>query len=174
VELQEKCNTLHRRIEAWREIQNIYMPGVQQLREASQPLSAQSFSPSSSTSQAWTSDTQTDSSSPTPNQLENTCLWLPSSMPQSLHLTGCTVGLAEKEIRLRLAQADDALNDLRRQLRISATLLDFKKTNIGGTSQRRGTRMHNLMTRFHEKSHRGAQRYDAAFQALSALDPNGA
>jgi hypothetical protein len=95
-------------------------------------------------------------------------------MPQSLRLTGCTVGLTETEIRLRLAQAEDALNDLRRQLRISATLLDFKKTNIGGTSQRRGTKMHNLMARFHEKSHRGARRYDAAFQALSALDPNGA
>lgn len=95
-------------------------------------------------------------------------------MPQSLCLTGCTVGLAEKEIRLRLAQADDALNNLRCQLWISAALLDFKKTNIGSTSQRRGVKMRNLMARFHEKSHRGARRYDAAFQALLALDPNGA
>jgi hypothetical protein len=95
-------------------------------------------------------------------------------MPQSLRLTGCTVGLAEKEIRLRLVQADDAVNDLRCQLQISAAILDFKKTNIGGTSQRRGVKMHNLMARFHEKSHRGARRYDAAFWALLALDPNGA
>ena len=30
------------------------------------------------------------------------------------------------------------------------------------------------MNRFYDKTHRSAQRYDAAFQALSELDPNGA
>lgn len=94
-------------------------------------------------------------------------------MPSSLHATGCVPGLVAKETKLRIAQADDALNDIRRQLRISATLLDFKKSNIGGTSQRMGTRVRTLMTRFHDKTHRAARRYDAALRALSALDPNG-
>lgn len=133
------------------------MPGVQRLREQTLP----------------STEASSTSSSRRHEQPETTPLWFPSSLPPALRVTGCTVGLIEKEIKLRSAQADDALNDLRRQLRISATLLDYKKTAIGGTSQKMGTRARTLMARFHDKTHRGARRYDAAFKALSSLDPNG-
>lgn len=79
----------------------------------------------------------------------------------------------EKERRLRLAQADDALHELRRQLRISATLRDYKKVHIGGTSQKMNTQTRSLLSRFHDKTIRCAERYSAAFKALSILDPNG-
>lgn len=129
------------------------MPGTQQLRE--------------------TASVGADGPTPSTEQPETTQLWLPSSMPRSLRLTGCITGLVRKEQRLRLAQADDTLHELRRQLRISATLLDYKKANIGGTSQRMGTRARTLMARFHHKTLRCARRYDAAFKALTILDPDG-
>lgn len=52
-------------------------------------------------------------------KVENTSLWLPSSLPASLplqlHATGISPGLIDKEIRLRVAQADDALAEIRQQ-----------------------------------------------------------
>ena len=100
-------------------------------------------------------------------------LHLPLSIPSSFWSTGCVSGLVDKERRLRLAQVDDGLNELRRQLRISATLLDYKKIQVGGSSQKMSTRMRSLMSRFHDKTIRCAERYSAAYQALSLLDPNG-
>jgi hypothetical protein len=99
-------------------------------------------------------------------------LYLPSSIPRSLWTSGCSPGLVEKEKRLRLAQADDGLQELRRQLRISATLIDYKREQHC-TSQRMATRTRGLLSRFHDKTHRAAERYTAAFDALSILDPGG-
>ena len=148
------------------------MPGVERLRESSQTASGAS-DPHPMPMSSHTAVTDQPSLHQ-PEQPETICLWLPSSMPSSLRTIGCTAGLIQKETKLRLAQADDALNDLRRQLRISATLRDHKNANIGGTSQRMATRMRTLMTRFHDKTHRSARRYCAAYNALSILDPNGA
>jgi hypothetical protein len=51
--------------------------------------------------------------------VENASLWLPSALPASLsdelRTTGLSPGLLEKERRLRVAQADDALAEVRRQ-----------------------------------------------------------
>lgn len=178
-ELQEKRTSLRRRIQAWRKIQNIYMPGVRQICEArvveSQGSSDQlSEHPAGTSSQHTPVETAPIPLLPsTPEQPEVIHLWLPSSVPQSLLAAGCPAGLVQKERKLRLAQADDALNELRRQLRISATLLDYKKANIGGTSQKKGTRARTLMSRFRDKTYRCAERYDATYKALSTLDPRG-
>jgi hypothetical protein len=104
-------------------------------------------------------------------QPETTHLCLPSKMPSSLWATGCLPGLVDKERRLRLAQADDALAELRRQLRIAATIRDYKKSI--GPSQKLGLKTRALLTRFHNKTLRCARRYSAAFDALKALDPSG-
>jgi hypothetical protein len=151
-ELQERRNSLQHRINAWREIQQIYMPGVQALRE---------------------SQTAASENSPLPiDQPESTNLYLPSSCPPSFWVTGCIPGLVDKEMRLRVGQADDSLGELRRQLRISSTILDFKKSQHTA-SQRMSTRTRGLMTRFWDKTQRCAERYNAAFEALSVLDPGG-
>ena len=100
-------------------------------------------------------------------------LFLPSQMPTSLWQTGCAPGLVEKEKRLRVAQADDALSELRRLLRISSTIRDYKQVQVGGTSQKMNTKMQDLLERFHRKVMHCARRYTAAYNALSALDPNG-
>jgi hypothetical protein len=173
-ELQDKRHKLRCRSEAWREIQQIYMPCVEQLRNAS-PASAHAMSSGSPPA----SQTATDATDPNAlyitvmEQPETTPLFLPSSVPVSLRTIGCIPELAEKERRLCLAQADDALHELRRQLRISATLRDYKRVQVGGTSQKMNTQTRFLLSRFHDKTMRCAERYSAAFKALSTLEPNG-
>ena len=57
--------------------------------------------------------------SSTSERVENILLFLPSQLPSTLHqqlrLTGITPGLLDKEVMLWIAQADDALAELRRQ-----------------------------------------------------------
>ena len=172
-ELQDKRHKLRRRIEAWREIQRIYMPCVEQLRNAP-PATYSPSAHSTSSGPPPASQMATDhNTSYITEQPETKPLFLPSSVPVSLRTTGCIPNLAEKEQRLRLAQADDALHELRRQLRISATLRDYKRVQVGGTSQKMNTRTCSLLSRFHDKTMRCAERYSAAFKALSTLDPNG-
>lgn len=113
------------------------------------------------------------SATSTTTQPELIDLMLPSAMTERSRGLGCVQGLAEKEGRLRLAQADDALRELRRQLRVSAQIIDFKKNTVGGTSQRMATKARTLMLRFHDKTHRCARRYTAAYTALCALKPPG-
>jgi len=144
-ELLEKRNSLRRRIETWREVQVHYMPGVAQARASLPAITLE-----------------------TPETMH---LCLPSMMPSSLWATGCLPAIVDKERRLRLAQADDALAELRRQLRIAATIRDYKKSI--GPSQKLGLRTRTLLNRFHDKTLRCARRYSAAFEALKALDPNG-
>lgn len=108
-----------------------------------------------------------------PHRPEHAHLWLPSAIPKNMWLSACLPGLPEKEKRLRVAQADDALADLRRQLRVSATVRDFKRVNIGGTSQREGTRTNIVLDRFRQKIERTKARYRAAYAALAQLDPGG-
>ena len=144
-ELLEKRNLLRRRIETWRAVQLHYMPGIAQARASLTPTTSE--------------------------QPKTTELCLPSRMPSSLWATGCLPGVVEKEKRLRLAQADDALAELRRQLCIAATICDYKKSI--GSSQKLGLKTRTLLNRFHDKTLRCARRYTAAFTALTALDPNG-
>ena len=107
----------------------------------------------------------------TPENPETMHLCLPSIMPLSLWATGCLPRIVDKERRLRLAQVDDALAKLCCQLRIAATIRDYKKSI--GPSQKLGLRTRTLLKRFHDKTLRCARRYSAAFEALKALDPNG-
>jgi hypothetical protein len=99
-------------------------------------------------------------------------LRLPSAMPEAHCVSSSPFDLLGKERRLRHAQAYDALSDLRKLLRVTVGLDDYKITQIG-PSQRIGTRSRALISRFAEKTTRCAERYRAAYSALLALDPNG-
>lgn len=146
------------------------MPCVDQLRSAASVRASNPSSDLSTSTSAPSTESDNITMSPNPELIH---LLFPSEVPSSIWSTGITAGIVDKERRLRLAQADDALNELRRQLRISATLLDYKKTQVGGTSQKMSTRMRSLMSRFHDKTIRCAERYSAAYKALLILDPNG-
>jgi hypothetical protein len=97
------------------------------------------------------------------------CLYLPSVLHSWSILP---FDLWEKERRLRLAQAEDSLIELKRLLRISMSLQDYKIRQIG-PGQKANTRARSMITRFREKINRAADRYRGAYSALTALDPGG-
>lgn len=88
-------------------------------------------------------------------------------------MTGISPGLLDKEIKLRIAQADDALAEIRRQRRIVTGLVMFKKLNVSGSGQKKNTRIRSLFRRFNNKTEHVAERYRAAHQALLCADPDG-
>ncbi|TDL14310.1 hypothetical protein BD410DRAFT_734277, partial [Rickenella mellea] len=147
-EIQQKRNALRHRIDVWRKIQVVYMPVVS--------ASLQDRNPS-------TEDTSE------PGNSELTQLFLPSSLLASERRV--MSGLAEKERRLRLAQLEDCLRQLRRLLRVRSTLWQYKLSNVSG--QRATTRTRSYIDRFNEKIQQYARKYRAACTALLVLHPNG-
>jgi len=153
-DLQDKRNLLRRRIQRWREIQLAYTPCVSTLLAAAIPASI-------------------DDADIVPELAESIQLHLPSSLPPDLLRSADMSTISEKERRLRVAQADDALAEIRRQRRIVTGLYQFKKLNVSGTGNRPNTRMWTLFTRFNHKTKRYAERYRTARHALTCLDPDG-
>ena len=149
-QLMTKRNVLRRRIDNWREIQNVYMPSITKHL-------AQSVSP--------------DDEARFFERPETIPLCLPSTLPSDLILT-IPANFVEIEKCLRVSQADDSLNDLRRFLRITMGLWDYKRAHVG-PSQRNGTRMYASISTYREKVNRCASRYRAARDALFVLDPGG-
>lgn len=131
------------------------MPGIAQLR------------PTQATRVDGTPDSD-DAEKP-----ETLQLFLPSAMPPTLRATGCVAGLVQKNIRLRIAEANDSLAGLCRQLRIMTGVFNYKKTHVSGSGQRANTRARTLMSRITEKTQLFAARYRAARNALTLLDPSG-
>lgn len=104
---------------------------------------------------------------------ESTPLFFPSSLPLELRQRPELNDIHEAERRLREAQADDALADVRRLRRVIQGLWQFKKLNVSGTGNRPNTRTLESYSRFESKLQRAANRYRVAYAALLALDPNG-
>lgn len=154
-DLQEKRNTLARRIQQWREVQLAYMPSVAVMivRAGGATGSA---------------DPDVASPSTLP---ENTPLYLPSAL--SVNVRTSMDNIVKKELRLRMAQADEALEDVRRGRRMITGLVQFKKLNISGAGNRPNTRMRTLYNRLQLRIQRAADRYRTARDALLVLDPNG-
>src|SRR5215475_2506526 len=100
--LLDKRNALRCRIEKWQEVQSLYMPG------AVQPLSSPGYF-------EWP---------------ETIPLQLPSGLPATCRLM-LPGGLVEKELRMRIAQADDALAELRKMLCVSMGLSYYKYSQVG-------------------------------------------
>jgi len=102
---------------------------------------------------------------------ENIPLRLPSSIPAHSwpSLTG---GLIDKETRMRIAQADDALSELKKMLRITMGLWHYKHTQTG-PSQQISTRTRSMIDGYRTKINRCEDRYRAARSALLVLNPNG-
>ncbi|TDL14821.1 hypothetical protein BD410DRAFT_845699 [Rickenella mellea] len=149
-EIQQKRNALRHRIDVWRKIQSIYMPGVSASLQDRNPSLDEHSEPSNS---------------------ELSELVLPSNLAVSVHAALTLPGLAAKEICLRLAQADDCIHQLRRHLRIRATLWRYKVFNA--TGQKANTRTRVVIDRFQDKIECHVERYRAARLALVSLDPHG-
>ncbi|KAG6809103.1 hypothetical protein H0H92_001589 [Tricholoma furcatifolium] len=152
-DIQLKRTALQTRILHWRQAQMIYMPFVIALLASADGLTV----PNDSDSLAL--------------QPEELPLHLPSSLSPKLRET--IPSLAKKEERLRLAQADDSLAEIRRHRRILTGLYQFKKFNVSGTGNRPNTRMYGLFKSFNTRIDRFAAKYRSSYQALSCLDPSG-
>ncbi|TFK80022.1 hypothetical protein K466DRAFT_504583, partial [Polyporus arcularius HHB13444] len=169
-EIQEKRTTLKRRIDTWQALQDLHMPIVPQFRHSGDPaaltaiIEAAAVRPAPPPPPPPTSNTKV--------KAEDISLWLPSALPPRLRAT-LGPGLVNKERRLRIAQADDALEDIRRLRRILTGIADFKRLNINGTGQRTIGKARTLFTKFQEKVRRAAARYRAVRAALESLDKGG-
>ncbi|KAJ8515113.1 hypothetical protein ONZ45_g7437 [Pleurotus djamor] len=147
--LQEQRNTLLRRILAWREIQRLHMPLV-----ALDILPEAQFS--------------SDAPESIPLFFTFGGMLLVTNVPS---ISASVEGLRLKEARLRIGQANDSLKELRRLLRITMGMWDYKFTEVG-FSQKGNTRSRAMINRFRTKVLRVAKRYRAARKALLALDPS--
>jgi len=152
-DLEEKRSALIRQIIIWRPIQLAYTPHVSALL----PLV-----------QGDVADTGGHYSNP-----QSTPLFFPSSLPPDLRQRPELNDICEAECRLREAQADDALADVRRLRRVIQGLWQFKKLNVSGTGNRPNTRMLDSYSRFESKLQRAANRYRVAYTALLSLNPDG-
>jgi hypothetical protein len=112
-----------------------------------------------------------------PELVENLPIFLPSSLPPTLHPQLCTTGIApgllDKEIKLRIAQADDALAKIRCHRRVVTGLVLFKKLNVSGAGQKKNTQIRSLFKRFNNKTESAAERYCTARQALLNVNAEG-
>ncbi len=152
VSAEDKDTALRRKIALLRPIQKLYMPGMVNVIDEEDELDVDDDAPDGATAIA---------------------LHLPSSVPQARRRVACCEGLAEKELRLRLPQADDALNSMRKHLRVSSLVFDFRAQQTAGTGQKANTRMRALQARYENLVKMDAARYRAARLALCALDPDG-
>jgi hypothetical protein len=146
-DLEEKRRILITRINKWREVQLSYVPEIGPLiaNTTSKLLSA-----------ALTA--------------EDVPLFLPSSLsPNHPTTPGISKALAH-EVQLRIAQANDALADIRHNLRTISGLWQFKKINISGTGNQPNTRMRSLFNRFHHRMRQSVLRYRTARSALIAAN----
>jgi hypothetical protein len=122
-DLEEKCTSLRNRILWWHQAQLAYIPCVASL--VVQSLTA-----------------LPDAAESLPVEpAESMPLYLPLSLPQHLRQLPELTAVLEKECQLRIAQADDALAEIRHQCRIISGLWQFKKLNVDGTGNRAATRM---------------------------------
>ncbi|KAI0083406.1 hypothetical protein BDY19DRAFT_998587 [Irpex rosettiformis] len=178
VSLQTKRNTLRHRIEAWRRIQGVYMPSVQPLiwdwaarNAANEDRNSGANDGGNDIAVDGNVDDNDDSIERAPP--EDTPLFLPSSLPANMRGEGVVKALVQKEVRLRIALADDCLATIRRLRRTMVGVSQFKHINVSGAGQKSNTRMRNLYTKFNDKVAVTADRYRAAYAALLALQPNG-
>jgi hypothetical protein len=145
-ELEEKRNTLRRRITTFVELRNFYMPALGD------------FSP--------------DGLAPSHAKPETTPLRLPSSLSANSRPIICSSTLIDTERRIHLAQADDTLCELQQLLRVTSGLWQYKVHQVGH-SQKASTWARTLINRFKDKTARCANRYRQAYSALVSLDPHG-
>jgi hypothetical protein len=141
--MQERKNSLARKIKAWTVIQHLYMPTISVLRARDDR------------------DTSDKTAERPPQDLP---LYLPSSLSAR---TQCPRKLQQYEFRLREAQAYEALEDVRQHLRLRTHLYKHKDKNVSG--QRANTRSQGLINCVQGKVNASASMYTRARNALTKL-----
>ncbi|KAF8341780.1 hypothetical protein F5887DRAFT_1076370 [Amanita rubescens] len=145
-QIQEKLNTLYRKLVNWSEVQSIYIPAVATLRSL-QLSQCESFD--------------------IPDiPIVNMDIWLPSNIGNKVHWDR---SLGKYEWSLRVAQAKDSLEELRQNIYLRDFLLKKKKDWSRGVRQ--NTRSQTLIDRAKTKVIACAAKYRIARIALGQLAP---
>lgn len=137
-------SALQLRIDAWCKFQDLYMPGVALLRSREATVSTRIIN------------------------AEHLPLYLPSVLVDAGNIT-VSPELGQIELRLRHAQANDALEQMRRHLRARSRLYNVKDRDVRG--QRYNTRARNYISTLQAKVDSDKAQYRLAYRALLALDP---
>ncbi|KAF8201858.1 hypothetical protein BJ912DRAFT_1054149 [Pholiota molesta] len=150
--LKEQRTRLSKNVQDWELIRNAYMPGLLQYQ-----METGVGGPT-----VWDGN-------PSPEDVD---LFLPSQLPDRHRSTVCIEGLAEIEEKYRTAQCHDALDALRRALRIKTRMILFKNKNIRGQVQ--STRSRALIDRVHQRALASVDKYRVARLAKMKLCGPGA
>lgn len=143
--IQERKNSLHRKINTWTRVQHLYMPEVSALRDR-------------------TDHEASDTTAPT--EPYDTQLFLPSSLPRST-ARACDTKLKRYEFRFREAQCYEALEELRAHLRLRTHMYKYKDRHLVGQSAT--TRCQNLLKKVMKQVDASAAKYRRARQAVAEL-----
>lgn len=111
----------------------------------------------------WIEEHDGDSS----DDVEDECLWLPSTLPESVREVICRNDIARIEAELHKGQCRDALDKLRRQLHTKSHFVKHRNLDLRG--QRANTRAASFLTRFDNKINAAAAKYRVAWSALLEL-----
>ncbi|KAJ6480691.1 hypothetical protein C8R47DRAFT_1218538 [Mycena vitilis] len=146
--MTERANKLRRKLLTWMDAQVLVTPHVALLRaeedRAQKKISATQAQPGT--------------------QVHHMALWLPSAIKGRVE---CDMELYEYEFRLRLAQAHEALDDVRHHLLYHTHLYKFKDRFARGVKA--NTRSQTKIQGVEERILREAERYRAARRALESL-----
>jgi hypothetical protein len=144
--LHERTNALRRKISTWIQIQQAYMPGASVLRLQGERLKCPA-----------------NSSDIEPEDID---LWFPSAVGRRAN---CSDQLYEYEWAHRIAQANDALNEIRDNLHLRSHLYKFKDSFTRG--QKANTRSRSTIQGVQDKIDASVRKYQIAHQALVKLAP---
>ncbi|KAJ7152679.1 hypothetical protein C8R43DRAFT_886109 [Mycena crocata] len=147
----KRRTTLTRRIRAFRKLQRAYMPNVRRFLTRAQR-------------EQWDGEADRDA--------EAVRLFMPSDITKSSdRVMACALGLPDVELKLRTAEAKEALEALRKGLRTRTMTNRFRLRNC--TGQRALTRGQGVLRQVNMKIHKAKLRYRYARNALSRLEPHG-
>jgi hypothetical protein len=141
--LLERSNALRRKINSWREVQSLYIPGASVLRDRA--------------------EREVPPDAPE-ERVEDMALLLPSTINRQIPIDSA---LEEYEYRLRFAQAEDALIELRHHLRLRSHLYVKKDRFARGVAA--NTRSKNIISRTDDKVKACATKYRIARAAVKTL-----
>ncbi|KAF7975089.1 hypothetical protein HWV62_10489 [Athelia sp. TMB] len=141
--VEERKNVLGRKVKSWTDIQQVYMPEVSVIRAREEQAAANR------------------SKAMEPYDIP---LHLPSALTRRLRTSP---KLFIYEFRLRTAQAYEALDELRRHLRLHTHITLFKNRHVPG--QRANTRSQGLLNRAQFKVNASAAKYKRARASLHSI-----
>lgn len=102
-----------------------------------------------------------------PLEAEHVKLWLPSELSADKRQLGCTVGLAEMELKLRVAQCGESLDSIRDRLHVKKHLINHRNKHV--TGQNKSTRARRLIDRVGDRIKHFHFKYTRARDAIIEL-----